>query len=294
MKSFFGRAIFRLAMLTAGCGVGGLVADSTHAGVVTGPTVTDKLPGTFAVSLFMQPAYTSLVSEVQVNVSGADFPGSPAQVVREINAFNGFFSTDTVDIEFQSMHFAGFVTNPAPFTGTPIQIKAGQGNGFRAGLGNSLGQIAEKPPTPTDGKLDVFPAKTVFDLFIDVWVDLNYDDIVDNGEVLRNFDQSLRLGLENTTRKPPYYNTFQSIGWVSKSDPLLGEFGAAVSTSRIDFFVVNPDGSNSGLLAAQLDPLASHTHTVLPEPSSLAIFGGLTLVAVRRQWKRVRSRLAKS
>lgn len=285
-------------MLTVASGVCGLVAGPTHAGVVTGPTATDTFPSIFEVSLFLQPAYTSLGSEVQVNASGGDFPGTKAHVVRELNAFNGFFGTDTVDLDFQSMHLAGSVLGP--FGLRPFQFKVGQGNGFRPGLGYSPGQVAETPSTPPDGKLNEFPARTVMDLFIDVWVDLNVDDIVDNGEVLRNFNQSLRMGLDNQTGKPPYGDVFRSIGWVSIGDPLLGEFGATVNTSRIDFYVVNPDGTNSGLVAAQLDPLQAypsgigHTHTVLPEPGSMAIFGGLALIAGRRQCKRWRSRLAKS
>jgi hypothetical protein len=137
--------------------------------------------------------------------------------------------------------------------------------------------------------LDVFPANSVFDLCLDVWVDINTDGVVDNGEVLRNFDQALRMA--NPTLSgfpPPSGDVYESLGWVAKNDVLLGEFGATatVNTSRINFYVVNPDGSNSNCIAAQLDPLASDTHTVTPEPTSMVLFGGLMIMPILRGFRR--------
>jgi hypothetical protein len=185
------------------------------------------------------------------------------------------------------MHLAGGVVTPA-FFGTPVQFKVGQGTGFRPGLGRSPGQVAENAG-PLNGQVDVFPANSVFDLFLDVWVDINVDDLVQDGEVLRNYDQSLRMA--NPTLSgfpPPPGDVYKSLGWVDVNDLLLGEFGATVNTSRINFYVVNPDGTNSNILAAQIDPIDAdcpHTHTITPEPTSIVLFGGLMIMPILRRMR---------
>jgi hypothetical protein len=184
------------------------------------------------------------------------------------------------------MHLAGGVVTPGAFFGTPVQFKVGQGTGFRPGLGRSPGQVAENAG-PLNGQLDVLPAKSVFDLFLDIWVDVDSDGLVEDGEVLRNYDQSLRMA--NPTLSgfpPPPGDVYKSLGWVDVNDLLLGEFGATVNTSRINFYVVNPDGTNSNFLAAQLDPLASDTHLVTPEPTSMVLFGGLMVMPILRRFRK--------
>ena len=227
-------------------------------------------------------------NEVLVRVKGSDFPGTSTTVRREVNATPGFFGTDTVNTEFQSMHLAGGVVTPGAFFGTPVQFKVGQGTGFRPGLGRSPGQVAENAG-PLNGQLDVFPAKSVFDLFLDVWVDVDTDGLVDNGEVLRNFDQSLRMANPTLSGFPPgqfALDVYTSVGWVAVNDLLLGEFGATVNQSRINFYIVNPDGTNSTFIAAQLDPLLLNQHIVTPEPTSMALFGGLMIVPI---WRKLRA-----
>jgi hypothetical protein len=188
------------------------------------------------------------------------------------------------------MHLAGSVVTPGAFFGTPVQFKVGQGTGFRPGLGRSPGQVAENA-LPMNGQLDVFPANSVFDLFLDVWVDVNTDGLVDNGEVLRNFDQSLRMANPTLSGFPPgqlNLDVYTSVGWVDVNDLLLGEFGANVNISRIDFYVVNPDGTNSNILAAQIDPIDAdcpHTHTITPEPTSIVLFGGLMIMPILRRMR---------
>jgi hypothetical protein len=278
----------------------------SRAGVISGPTEVDKFSSSFDEYLFLMPAYTGLLDEVKVRTQGGDFPGSLSTVIRELNAVNGFYGTDTIDTEFQSMHLKGSVTQSSVplFVGpppVPVHFKVGQGNGFRPGLTRSPGQVAEipNPPPPPfapfpppNGALDEFPAHSVFDLFIDVWVDINFDDFVDNGEVLRNYDQSLRMQNDFLTGFPPGgtgVDIYTTAGWVDIADPLLGEFGADVFTSRINFYVVNPDGTNSGLLAAQLDPTLLNQH-IVPEPTSMAVFGGLMLLPFRRRLREAAGR----
>lgn len=279
-------------MLAVASGVMNSLVAESQAGVITPPTAVDSFYSSFSMGMRLMPAYTSLPFEVCVGASGNDFQDTHAHVLRELNAFNGFFGTDTVNTSFQSMHLAGFVDcGFAPLLGTPIQFKVGANNGFLPGLGESKGQVAEVPSTPTNGQLDVFPARSVFDLFIDVWVDINTDNIVDNGEVLRNFDYAARMVNDTLTGFPPRWEPFPPdqyvlAGKVWKDDPLLGEFGATVLPMPIDFYVVNPDGTNSGLLAARLGDCpdcGTDTHTITPEPSSLAAFAGLFGVFFRRR-----------
>ena len=262
------------------------VGSKSDAAVMTPPFATDTFLSDFDVCLHLHPSYIMQPNEVLIRVKGSDFPGTSTTVRRELNATPGFFGTDTVNTEFQSMHLAGGVVTPGAFFGTPVQFKVGQGTGFRPGLGRSPGQVAENAG-PLNGQLDVFPANSLFDLFLDVWVDVNTDGLVDNGEVLRNYDQSLRMA--NPTLSgfpPPPGDVYKSLGWVDVNDLLLGEFGANVNTSRINFYVVNPDGTNSNFLAAQLDPLASHAHTVTPEPTSMVLFGGLMVMPILRRFRK--------
>jgi hypothetical protein len=282
--SFFG-----VGALVCG-GMLSLICSKSEAAVMTPPFATDTFPSCFSEYLYLKPAYTGLPTEVLVETYGCDFPGTLSTVRREINAFSGFFGTDTVNTEFISMHLAGSVVTPGAFFGIPVQFKVGQGTGFRPGLGRSPGQVAENALTPTNGQLDVFPANSVFDLFLDVWVDVNTDGLVDNGEVLRNFDQSLRMANPTLSGFPPgqlNLDVYTSVGWVDVNDLLLGEFGANVNTSRIDFYIVNPDGTNSNFVAAQLDPTLLNQHLVppVPEPTSMVLFGGLMVMPILRRFR---------
>jgi hypothetical protein len=265
------------------------VGSKSDAAVMTPPFATDTFLSSFNVSLYIQPGCFGLPQEVLVHATGSDFPGTSTTVLREINAFTGYCGTDTVNTMFVSMHLAGGVVTPGAFYGTPVHFKVGQNNGFRSGLGLSPGQVAENIGTPINGLIDVFPTKSLFDLFLDIWVDVDSDGLVEDGEVLRNYDQSLRM--ENPTLRgfpPPPGDYYTSTGWIDKNNSSLGEFSAPsnLSTSRINFYVVNPDGSNSNCIAAQLDPLASDTHLVTPEPTSIVLFGGLMVMPILRRFRK--------
>ena len=279
--------VFGIGALVCG-GMLSLPCSQSEAAVMTPPFATDTFSSSFKVSLYLQPGYSGLPQEVLFSAEGSDFPGTSTTVRREVDATPGFFGTDTVNTEFQSMHLAGSVVTGGPFFGTPVQFKVGQGTGFRPGLGRSPGQVAENAG-PLNGQVDVFPANSQFDLFLDVWVDVNTDGLVDNGEVLRNYDQSLRMANPTLNGFPPPVGDFyELIGWVGPSDPQLGEFGAFVNTSRINFYVVNPDGTNSNILAAQIDPIDAdcpHTHTITPEPTSIVLFGGLMIMPILRRMR---------
>jgi hypothetical protein len=265
-----------------------LPCSKSEAAVMTPPFATDTFSSSFKVSLYLQPGYFGLPQEVLFSAEGSDFPGTSTTVRREVDATPGFFGTDTVNTEFISMHLAGGVVTPGAFFGTPVQFKVGQGTGFLPGLGRSPGQVSEYAG-PLNGQLDVFPANSVFDLFLDIWVDVDSNGDVDAGEVLRNYDQSLRMANPTLNGFPPPVGDFyELIGWVGPSDPQLGEFGATVNTSRINFYVVNPDGTNSNILAAQIDPIDAdcpHTHTITPEPTSIVLFGGLMIMPILRRMR---------
>jgi hypothetical protein len=281
--SFFG-----IGALVCG-GMLSLSCSKSEAAVMTPPFATDTFHSGFEMSIFLQPTYTGLPFEVEVTAFGVDAPGTVSTVLREVNAFSGYFGTDTINTEFISMHLAGSVVSSGAFFGTPVQFKVGQNNGFLPGLGRSPGQVAENIGTPLNGLLDVLPAKSIFDLCVDVWVDINLDGVVDIGEVMRNFNQFLRMKDDTLQQFPPLVgDSYISEGWLGKNDLLAGEFGplAMVQTSRIDFFVVDPDGTNSGILAFKLDPLASHKHTITPEPTSMVLFGGLMVMPILRRFRR--------
>jgi hypothetical protein len=269
-----------------------LPCSKSEAAVMTPPFANDTFSSCFREYLYLLPAYTGQPNEVLVETYGCDFPNTLSTVRREINAFSGFFGTDTVNTEFISMHLAGSVVTPGAFFGKPVQFKVGQGTGFRPGLGRSPGQVAENAMTPLNGQLDVFPANSVFDMFLDVWVDVNVDNSVQDGEVLRNYDQSLRMANPMLSGFPPgqfVLDVYTSVGWVGLNDPKLGEFGATVNTSRINFYVVNPDGTNSNFLAAQLDPTLLNQHIVpppVPEPTSIVLFGGLMVMPILRRFSK--------
>ena len=267
------------------------VGSKSEAAVLIGPTAVDEFPSSFTEFLYLQPVFTGQGGEVLVEIFGSDFLNTKSRVRRELDATSGFFGTDTIDTLYESMHLVGGVEPPSAYSGIPVQVKVGQNNGFRPGLGLSPGQVAEYA-LPRNGKLDVFPANSVFDMFLDIWVDKDTDGLVDNGEVLRNYDQSLRM--ENLTFSgippssiPGVYDMYSVTGWVGLFDPLLGQFGAVpTTTSRINFYIVDSDGSNSGTVGAQLGFEFPSTHTVTPEPTSMALFGGLMIVPI---WRKLRA-----
>ena len=267
------------------------VGSKSEAAVLIGPTAVDEFPSSFTEFLYLQPVFTGQGGEVLVEIFGSDFLNTKSRVRRELDATSGFFGTDTIDTLYESMHLVGGVEPPSAYSGIPVQVKVGQNNGFRPGLGLSPGQVAEYA-LPRNGKLDVFPANSVFDMFLDIWVDKDTDGLVDDGEVLRNYDRSLRM--ENSTFSgippssiPGVYDMYSVAGWVGLSDPLLGQFGAMPdTTSRINFYIVDSDGSNSGTVGAQLGFEFPSTHTVTPEPTSMALFGGLMIVPI---WRKLRA-----
>ena len=268
------------------------VGSKSEAAVLIGTTAVDEFPSSFTEFLYLQPVFTGQGGEVLVEIFGSDFLNTKSRVRRELDATSGFFGTDTIDTLYESMHLVGGVEPPSAYSGIPVQVKVGQNNGFRPGLGLSPGQVAEYALTTQNGKLDVFPANSVFDMFLDIWVDKDTDGLVDNGEVLRNYDQSLRM--ENLTFSgippssiPGVYDMYSVTGWVGLFDPLLGQFGAVpTTTSRINFYIVDSDGSNSGTVGAQLGFEFPSTHTVTPEPTSMALFGGLMIVPI---WRKLRA-----
>ena len=267
------------------------VGSKSEAAVLIGPTAVDEFPSSFTEFLYLQPVFTGQGGEVLVEIFGSDFLNTKSRVRRELDATSGFFGTDTIDTLYESMHLVGGVEPPSAYSGIPVQVKVGQNNGFRPGLGLSPGQVAEYA-LPRNGKLDVFPANSVFDMFLDIWVDKDTDGLVDDGEVLRNYDRSLRM--ENSTFSgippssiPGVYDMYSVTGWVGLFDPLLGQFGAVpTTTSRINFYIVDSDGSNSGTVGAQLGFEFPSTHTVTPEPTSMALFGGLMIVPI---WRKLRA-----
>ena len=146
---FFGVGAFVCGLMMS------FVGSKSDAAVMTPPFATDTFLSDFDVCLHLHPSYIMQQNEVLVRVKGSDFPGTSTTVRREVNATPGFFGTDTVNTEFQSMHLAGGVVTPGAFFGTPVQFKVGQGTGFRPGLGRSPGQVAENAG-PLNGQLDVF------------------------------------------------------------------------------------------------------------------------------------------
>jgi hypothetical protein len=281
--------VFGIGALVCG-GMMSFVDSKSDAAVLTGPTDVDTFPSSFTEFLYLQPVFTGQSTEVLVEIFGIDFPGTMSRVRRELNATPGSFGTDTIDTLYESMHLVGSVEPPSAYTGMPVQVKVGQGTGFLPLLGRSPGQIAEYAG-PQNGQLDVFPANSVFDMFLDVWVDIDTDGLVDNGEVLRNFDQSLRMVNSTFSGIPPssipgVYDIYSVAGWVGLNDSKLGEFGATVDTSRINFYIVNSDGTNSGTVGAQLDSAFPSIHTVTPEPTSMVLFGGLMVMPILRRFRR--------
>ncbi|MFZ4080434.1 MAG: hypothetical protein ACOYKN_04345 [Pirellula sp.] len=268
------------------------VGSKSEAAVLIGPTAVDEFPSSFTEFLYLQPVFTGQGGEVLVEIFGSDFLNTKSRVRRELDATSGFFGTDTIDTLYESMHLVGGVKPPSAYSGIPVQVKVGQNNGFRPLLGLSPGQVAENAFTTQNGKLDVFPADSVFDMFLDIWVDKDTDGLVDNGEVLRNFDQSLRMVNSTFSGFPPssitgVYDMYSVTGWVDLGDPLLGQFGAVPdTTSRINFYIVNSNGTNSFTVGAQLGFEFPSTHTVTPEPTSMALFGGLMIVPI---WRKLRA-----
>lgn len=188
------------------------------------------------------------------------------------------------------MNLVGTVATPVGIR--PVEIRAGENNGFFTGLEASTGQIREPAgPTP-DGEINqpIAVSDSFFDVFFDIWVDINDDSMVDVGEVVRNFDDALRM--ENIqplpTLPPPLGTDYESIGKVDANDPNLGTFAATVILNEVlDLKVVFLDGF-AGEIHAQLDPEGGHTHSIIPLPAALPLFGTGSGILGFLGWRRRR------
>jgi hypothetical protein len=283
-KSIFRNFVTAVFLLSGGV--------SASAGVVNGAFATDSFPSSFNYTVTALPAFTGLGGNVNVGLIAQ----GTTTVDREINAFiqNG---VDTIDTQITSSSAPGTTISGIPGLQTQIWIGNDPNrpglSGIHAvpiaGALTSNGQVQENTGTPINGQLNVFPAKSIFDVFFDVWIDKDNNGVVNSGEILRNFNQALRvqnLSLDALPPKLDLTDPYTLAGWVALADPLIGSFGATVNTSLINLFVVNNDGTNSGVIGATIDPNIPSTHTPNPEPASLSLIATAVSILGYRHWRR--------
>lgn len=239
-----------------------LCSTFVKASTVEPPYAIDAFPSHGELALTLLPTMTGLPSPIIAPFSGI----GPSVVHRETVPFVQD-SKDTIDIEMVSMNLVGSAG------GIITEIRAGSSGGFFGGLNPSLGQIQE-PGGPPSGGID-FPADSFFDVFFDIWIDFNSDNLVALDEVIRNTDSALRIYKPLLTNAPaPVGTQYSNVGKVLVDDPLIGSFGATVHTSEVDFFPIDQDGNVIGPAFAFLSSVpGTYTHTVTPEPTTLLLFG---------------------
>ena len=132
-----------------------------------------------------------------------------------------------------------------------VTVRVGEGNGFFPGLPRSGGQIQDIGGSP-DGSID-FPANSIFDVFFDVWIDLNGNNVPDLFEVMRNFEGAVRLVNDSLTDAPPkpLIDAYTGQQVVDMLDPNVGMLNATMLTPLpVDLNVVLQDGTQDSLVAA--------------------------------------------
>jgi hypothetical protein len=178
------------------------------------------------------------------------------------NAFtqNGL---DTMDTAMESLILNGTAL------GYNVSIRAGAGNGYFQGLSETHGQVQDHAISPLDGNID-FQANSFFDVFFDLWIDFDIDGIAETGEVLRNFDEAMRM--QNTALDSipptPYQDTYSLAGIVLSNDPNIGTFNAAVwpvPPSTVDLYWVAPDGSKASPEVAAMMRYPGISHDPVPD-----------------------------
>ena len=246
-----------------------LSSSPARAGVIDAPFVVDSFPSRLDLSLSLLPAWTGLPGPVPASTS---LFGSPTIIHREVSPFVQA-GLDTIDVEIVSMSLTGTV--PTLLGLRPVEVRVGAGNGFFPGLLRSGGQVQDKAGPP-DGVIQ-FDANSIFDVFFDIWVDLNNDTIVNVGEVLRNFSHAVHMTNFALSSLPPALDgsdPYVGNGRVLAGDPNIGMFGAVVEPQPVDLFVVFPDGSAGGRHAVAL----SVTHVPTPEIDGGAAVSALALL----------------
>ena len=184
------------------------------AGPVDPPTVLDDFGSTTAfIDATALTAWTG----------AGDIPldlvlNGPTSVLRELDAVT-VAGRDTIDVEIISMSLTGTAL------GHTVELRAGAGNGFAAGLAKSGGQIREPAGSTPNGSMDDFPLSvgdSFFDVFVEIWIDLDDDGIPDflDGEVVRSRD-AIRMvnGVILPALPPPPGSFYEGNQFISR--PML-------------------------------------------------------------------------
>ena len=254
-------------------------------GIIDGPILVDPFPSRASLEVLLGDPSKDPPQRIKLV--------GPTVIHREKNAEpSGPAVTDTVDTEIVSMHLKGSV---GPLQ---IELKAGEDSGFLPGLNKSGGRIEEDSSATENDAIDIPPpippANSFFDVFFDVWVDQDFGNDVDVGEVFRPANALRMENQQPLQQLPPQPGVdYVSTGMVEPDDPDLYLFDANVLSGDLALFPVQNDGS-LGTTAAGFLPNTedgTHVHTVLPEPTTitltgLALVGLLVVFQVRRRRSR--------
>jgi hypothetical protein len=264
--------------------------------IVHGIFVMSLLPGVVSAAIWQPPTGPSYIFDslgthtvVDSPFGALVFTGTGPTLARSdpTNAAFNQGGLDTINTEILNLTLTGTMA------GSYAELRAGLGNGIYPGLQETRGQVQDNAGAP-NGQID-FPAKSIFDVFFDVWVDSASSGtvgVVDFGEVFSNDTRGItpfgnfaaRMSTMPLDIPPPVGTIYTISGGVNEEDQMIGTFDAT-QFGPVYLYQIRPDREPLEPFPFGRLDAAAH-EVILPEPYTLTLLGIGALSMLGYVWRR--------